>query len=105
MQRSRQSASKSRTLPRAIVSCSSARRPARSELRLQQKHALAAGLAIEQLIGRLGLCQLPAIREQVLDVDLVVGDEARAVGLDGGGESPRADDGELLAQHLRTDVD
>src|ERR1700681_2589930 len=72
---------------------------------LHQEHALAAALTVEQLIGRLGLRQLPTIREQMLDVDLVVGDEARTVGLDGRGECPRADDGELFAQHLRADVD
>src|SRR5580700_1781561 len=72
---------------------------------LHQEHAFAAGLLIEQLVGRLGLVELPTIREQMLDVDLVVGDEARAVGLDGRGERPRADDGELLAQHLRADID
>src|SRR6202035_6032014 len=77
----------------------------RAPANLHQEHAFAAGLAVEQLIGRLGLRELPAIREQMLDIDLVVGDEARAVGLDGRGKSPRADDGELLTQHLRADLD
>src|ERR1700719_4028959 len=72
---------------------------------LHQKHTFAAGLAVEQPVGLVGLRKLPAIGEQMLDVDLVVGDEARAVGLDGRGESPPADDGELLAPTLWADIE
>src|SRR5215469_11554189 len=53
-----------------------------------QKHALAAGLPVEQPVGLVRLRQLPAIREQMLDVDLAIGDEGRALGLDDRGERP-----------------
>jgi hypothetical protein len=50
--------------------------------------AFAAGLAVEQPIGLLGLGQLPAMREQVVDCDLAVGDEAGAVRLSNRGKGP-----------------
>ena len=72
---------------------------------LHQKNALAAGLPIEQPVGLVGLVELPAIRKQMVDVDLVVGDKARAIGLDGGGKGPRCNNGKLLAQHVGADLD
>src|SRR5260370_12197057 len=72
---------------------------------LHQKDTFAAGLAVEQPIGLLRLRKLPAVREQTIDGDLAIEDEARAIGLDDCGEGPGADDGELLAQHVRADIE
>ena len=45
------------------------------------KHAFAAVLLIKNAIGVLGLRQPPAVREQVLDRNFSIGDEACAFGL------------------------
>src|SRR5579862_668383 len=45
------------------------------------------------------------MRKQVLDCDLAVGDEAGTFCLNKSGERPRSDDGELLAQQVRADVE
>jgi hypothetical protein len=45
------------------------------------KHALTAVLLIKYPIGVLGLRQPPTMREQVLDVNFSIGDEACAFGL------------------------
>src|SRR3984893_10250565 len=72
---------------------------------LHQEHALAAVLLVEQPIGLLGLIELPAVGEQFVHLDGAVGNELRALGLPHLRESPRADDGELLAQHVGAHVD
>ena len=43
---------------------------------LRQENALAGGLGVEQLVGLIGLVEGPALREQAVDVDLPIGDEA-----------------------------
>src|SRR5262249_23145108 len=48
---------------------------------LHQEHALAARLLVKQSVGLLGLIELPAMREQIVDLDLAVGNELRALGL------------------------
>ena len=45
------------------------------------KHAFAAVLLIKHPIGVLGLCQPPAVGEQVLDRNFSIGDEACTFGL------------------------
>src|SRR3954463_7989362 len=70
-----------------------------------QEHALAGGLAVEQLVGLLGLIQLPAMREQLFDIDLAVDDELRALGLTHLREGPRRDDRQLLPEHVGADID
>src|SRR5262249_20615488 len=55
---------------------------------LHQEHALAARLLVEQPVGLLGLIELPAVREQILDLDLAVGDELGALGLSDLREGP-----------------
>src|ERR1051326_2806714 len=81
------------------------RKAASALMALHQKHALAAGLLIEQPIGLLGLIELPAVGEQIVDLDAAVGDELRTLRLPHLGEGPRSDDGELLAQHVGAHVD
>src|SRR3546814_74198 len=71
----------------------------------EQEHALSGGLPVEQAIGFGGLLQRPAIGEQVVDVDLAVGDEGRAFRLPDRGEGPGADQRHLPAQQVRTDVE
>src|ERR1051326_5165286 len=72
---------------------------------LHQEHALAAGLLVEEPIGFLGLIEPPAVSEQIVDLDVAVGDELRALRLPHLRERPRTDDGELLAQHVWAHVD
>src|SRR5712691_8464425 len=72
---------------------------------LHQEHTLAAGLLVEQAVSLRGLVERPAVGEQVVHLDMAVGDEARAIGLADGRERPRADDGELLAQHVGAHLD
>ena len=48
-----------------------------------QKHAFAAGLLVKQLIGLFSLIESPGVREQLVDINLALGDEAGAVGLAG----------------------
>src|SRR5436190_1379423 len=71
----------------------------------RQDDALARGLGVEQAIGLLGLVEAPAVREQLLDVDLAVRDEFGTVGLALLGEGPRPDQRHLPAQHVRADVE
>src|SRR3954451_11600329 len=48
---------------------------------VDQEHAFAGGLGVEQLVGLVGLVELPAVGEQFFDVDLAIDDELRALGL------------------------
>ena len=64
------------------------RRRAGEAVGSQQKHALAARLLVEQPVSLIGLFELPAIGEQMIDADLAVGDKARAIRLDRCGKSP-----------------
>src|SRR5262249_4697383 len=70
-----------------------------------QEHALAGGLCVEQAIGLLCLVELPAVGKEALDIDLALDNEACAVGLALPREGPGADDRQLLAQHIGTDID
>src|SRR5207302_6163949 len=65
----------------------------------------AGGLRVEQAIGLFCLVELPLMGEEAVDVDLALDDEARTVGLALPREGPGADDRQLLAQHVRADVD
>ena len=48
---------------------------------LDQKHALAGRLGVEQAIGFFRLVQLPVVGEEAVDIDVALDAEARAVGL------------------------
>src|SRR5581483_217648 len=78
------------------------RRPTSSR---RQDDALADRLRVEHAVGLLGLVEAPAVREELLHVDLVVGDELGAVGLALLGEGPRADQRHLPAQHVGAHVE
>ena len=56
-------------------------RPTMMAAPLHQEHALAGGLGVEQAIGLFRLVELPLMREQAVDIDLVLDAEARAIGL------------------------
>src|SRR5262249_54824643 len=56
-----------------------------------QEHALAVDLFVEQLIGLLGLVELPAMGEQLIDIDAALDREARAFGLDDVRKRPGGD--------------
>src|ERR671918_2580426 len=73
--------------------------------RSEQEHALAGRLGVEQSIGLGRLIEGVAMGEQALDVDLAIGDEARALGLDHAREGPGADHSQLLPDHVAADVD
>ncbi|MGH6942667.1 MAG: hypothetical protein ACREH6_00410, partial [Geminicoccaceae bacterium] len=88
------------TTTRPATCTSEARRPTS----LEQEHAFAGGLGVEQPIGLVRLVKRPALSEQAVDIDLAIGDEARALGLVHAGKRPRAHDRELLAQ-VREHVD
>src|SRR5215813_6149959 len=70
-----------------------------------QDHSLAGRLRVEQPVGLLRLLERPAVREQLLDVDLHVGDELGALGLPLLRERPRADECHLPAQEIRAHVE
>ena len=57
-------------------------------LQLEEENALAASLLVEQLVGLDRLIELPALGEQLVDVDAAVGDELRALRLADCGEGP-----------------
>src|SRR5215510_6505432 len=69
-----------------------------------QDDGLARGLGIEDLVGFLCLLELPAVGEELLHVDLQVGDGLRAFGLTLLRERPGADQRHLPAQEIGTDV-
>ena len=50
-------------------------------LERRQDHALAHGLLVEHLVGALGFVELEAVRDELGERQLVLGDEAGAVGL------------------------
>src|SRR5262249_56464218 len=62
------------------------------------------GLCVEAAVGLVGLLDAPAVGEDALELDLVVGDEARAFEHAHGAEGPRADQRDLAAQEVGADV-
>src|SRR5260370_31576637 len=70
-----------------------------------QENAFAVRLLVEQLISLLRLVERPAVREQLVDIDLALDAERRALGLDDGGESPGRDQRHLAPEQVRADVD
>src|SRR5215216_2930170 len=98
-------ATSSRHKPHSSSSAISDRREGPGITASHQEHALAGGLAVEQLVGLVGLVEPPSVGEQLLDVDAAVGDELRAFGLAHLREGPRRDDRQLLPQHVGADVD
>src|SRR3954449_8427717 len=68
-------------------------------------HALPRSLRIEQLVRFFCLIQFPPMREQMIDIDLAVGNEPRARRLTHGGKSPGADQRHLPAQQIGTDIE
>src|SRR5258706_11232469 len=71
----------------------------------RQNNSLARTLLVEQLIGFFRLFQLPAMREQLVDVDAAIGDISGAVRLADGRESPRTHQRDLPAQQVAADVE
>ena len=57
-----------------------------------QEHAFAGGLPVEHLVGGARFLQLPAVGEQLVDIDFAVRNEARALRLADGRERPGPDD-------------
>src|ERR1043166_6679131 len=82
-------------------SCISSRK---SDALVEQKHAFAGGLRVEQLIGLVRLIELPAMGEQFFDIDLAVDDELRALRLSYLREGPGRDDRQLLPEHVGADI-
>src|ERR1044071_2151553 len=80
------------------------RRSLSPELALEQKYALTGRRRVEAAVGLVGLLDAPAVGEDALEVDLVVGDEARAFEHAHGAEGPRADQRDLAAQEIGADV-
>src|SRR5258708_8835451 len=70
-----------------------------------QENAFAVRLLVEQLISLFRLVERPAVREQLVDIDLAFDAERGALGLDHGGESPRGDQRHLAPEQVRADVD
>src|SRR5713226_1427476 len=70
-----------------------------------QENAFAVRLLVEQLVGLLRLVECPAVREQLVDIDLALDAELGALGLDDGGESPGSDQRHLAPEQVRADVD
>src|SRR5581483_2572775 len=71
----------------------------------EDEDALAGGLRVEQAIRLVRLLEPEAVGEQLLQRDLAVGDEARALLLARVRERPRGVDGELAPQHVLAHVD
>jgi hypothetical protein len=67
--------------------------------------ALAVRLLVEEFVGFVGLVELPAVREEFVDGDLVVGDEFGAVGLALCRKGPRSHQRDLAAQEVRADIE
>src|SRR5438093_98844 len=72
---------------------------------LKHKDPFTSGLSIEQPIRLLRLVEREAVCEHTIHRDLAVGNKAGAVGLTNGVKGPGRQNGELLADHIRTDVD
>jgi hypothetical protein len=77
----------------------------RARFASHQENAFAVRLPVEQLVGLLRLVERPAVREQLVDIDLAVDAELRALGLDDGGEGPGRDQRHLAPEQVRADVD
>src|SRR6266446_486784 len=72
---------------------------------LEHKDTLARGLRIEELIRLLCLIEAKAVREHPIHRDLTVGDKAGTVRLSNRVKRPGGENRELLADHVRTDID
>src|SRR5215813_10358644 len=73
--------------------------------KLEHKNALARGLRVEEPVRFLGLVKGEAVGEHTIHRDLAVGDKAGAVSLPHCVKRPGRKNGELLADHVWTDVD
>src|SRR6267378_2175313 len=71
---------------------------------LEHKNALARGLRVEEPVRFLGLVEGEAVGEHTIHRDLAVGDKAGAVSLPHCVKRPGRKNGELLADHVWTDV-
>src|SRR5215468_9972127 len=71
----------------------------------REDDGLAGRLRVEELVGLLGLVEPPAVREELLHVDLPVGDELGALGLALLRERPRAHQRYLPPQEILADVE
>src|SRR6185436_14192026 len=71
----------------------------------RQNNRLARRLRVEKLVRFLRLVELPTVREELLNVDLLVGDELAAFGLPLLRERPRADQRHLATQQIWADVE
>src|SRR6266571_7014336 len=80
---------------RTIVRCFAS---PRNDRRSHQEHALAVDLLVEQLVGLLGLVELPAMGEELIDIDAALDRETRAFGLDDIRERPGCDQRQLPAE-------
>src|SRR5262245_45617136 len=70
-----------------------------------QDDGLARALGVEDLVGLLCLLELPAVGEELLHVDIQVGDSLGAFGLTLLRERPGADQRHLPAEEIGTDVE
>src|SRR5690242_10236853 len=70
-----------------------------------QKHAFAVDLFVEQLVGFIGLVELPAMGEELVDIDTTLDRETRAFSLDDVREGPGGDQRQLPPQQMRADID
>src|SRR6185437_8177834 len=84
---------------------SPSRVPRNDAIASHQEYTLAVDLLVEQLIGLLGLVELPAMGEQLIDVDAALDRKARAFGLDDVRKCPGCDQRQLPAEQMRADVD
>src|SRR5882757_2666250 len=70
-----------------------------------QEDAFAVRLLVEQRVSLLRLAERPAVREQLVDIDLALDAELGALGLDDSGESPGCDQRHLAPEQVRADID
>src|SRR5262249_14505788 len=66
----------------------------------EEEDALAGGLGVEEAVCLLGLIQVEPVGEDLLERNLAVRDEARALPLARGAEGPRRHQRELLPDHV-----
>src|SRR5262245_20566278 len=72
---------------------------------LEHKNALARGLRVEEPVCFFGLVEGETVREHTIHRDLTVSDKAGAVSLSHRVKCPGRQNGELLADHVWTNVD
>jgi hypothetical protein len=75
------------------------------ETALEHKDTLARGLRIEEPIRLLCLIEAKAVREHPIHRHLALGDKAGTVRLSDRVKRPGGENSELLADHVRTDLD